>query len=169
MSRMTLASGAGEMFWPLILRGVGLGLTFVPLTNATVSELLPGQIPQGTGLFNLMRQLGGSLGIAIMATLLSRTTGVQKALLTEHVMQYAPETQARLAMITRGLIARGADLATAQRQALAVIDRQIAGQASVLAFSQIYWWSGLVLVGALPLLLIWKHGRARGQPGADAH
>jgi DHA2 family multidrug resistance protein len=169
MSTLTMDSGTDELFWPLVFRGVGLGLTFVPLTNATVSELTPRQIPQGTGMFNLMRQLGGSLGIAIMATLLSRQVRVEKAMLTEHVMAYSPETQARLGMLTRGLMTRGADALTAQRQALAVVDRQIGGQASVLAFSKIYLWSGLILVGALPLLLIWKHGKAKGMLAADAH
>src|SRR5215212_8011709 len=68
LSRMTLGSGPEETFWPLIIRGVGLGLIFVPLTGATMAELQPNQLAQGTGMFNLTRQLGGSLGIAISAT-----------------------------------------------------------------------------------------------------
>ena len=169
MSRMTLDSGHDDMFWPLILRGVGLGLIFVPLTNATVSELPPHKIPQGTGLFNLTRQLGGSLGIAIMATLLSRQTKVARAVLAEHVAQGNAEATARLDLLTRGMQARGADLVTAKQQAYAILDRQIAGQASVLAFSRIYFLSGLILLAALPLLLVWRHGRARPVAGADAH
>ena len=90
LSRLTLGSGQDELFWPLILRGVGLGLMFVPLTNATVAGLPMRSIGQGTGLFNLMRQLGGSLGIAIMATMLSRLTKVEKAVLTDHVGTLRP-------------------------------------------------------------------------------
>lgn len=72
---------------------------------------------------------------------------------------------ARLDAMTRSLVARGADLATAKMQAIRVIDMQISGQASVLAFSRIYSLSGLALVGALPLLLLCKTGRARGAVG----
>ena len=62
LSLITLDAGQDEFFWPLLLRGVGLGLIFVPLTNATVAGLPMTSIGQGTGLFNLMRQLGGSAG-----------------------------------------------------------------------------------------------------------
>ena len=160
MSRLTLDSGHDDLFWPLIMRGVGLGLLFVPLTSATVSGLPMRQIGQGTGMFNLMRQLGGSVGIAVMATMLARQTVVQKQLLTEHVGSYDPNTMARLSGLTRGLVARGFDAAIAKQQALLIMDRQIATQASVIAFSRIYLISGILLVAALPLLLIWKTGKA---------
>ena len=67
LSVLTLDAGASDMFWPLIIRGVGLGFIFVPLTTAAMAELPMRDLAQGTGLFNLTRQLGGSLGIALMA------------------------------------------------------------------------------------------------------
>ena len=79
LARMTYVSGPHETFWPLILRGVGLGLIFVPLTGATMADLKVSELAQGTGMFNLTRQLGGSLGIAIMATLLTRFTAQSRA------------------------------------------------------------------------------------------
>src|SRR5215216_1469415 len=98
MSRMTIASGPEEMFWPLVLRGVGLGLIFVPLTNASMAELKMNELAQGTGMFNLTRQLGGSLGIAIMATMLGRFTAQSRALLAEHIVNGDPTTMARVEM-----------------------------------------------------------------------
>ena len=169
LSRLTFDAGAHDLFWPLVIRGVALGLIFVPLTNASVAELEVRQLAQGTGMFNLTRQLGGSLGIAIMATLLTRYTKVEKAVLSAHVGANDPETVSRLTTVTRGLMARGADALTAKQQALAIIDHQIAGQASVLAFSKIYLLSGFVLVAGLPLLLFWKTGRARRVAGGVAH
>ena len=169
LSKMTLVSGADEVFWPLIIRGVGLGLIFIPLTNASMAELSMKDIPQGTGMFNLTRQLGGSLGIAIMATLLTRFTKSQKAVLTEHVGAYDPDVLQRLGAIARGLVARGVDPAAAKLQALAVIDRQIAGQASVLAFSKIYILSGILLCSSLPLLFLFRTGKGRRGMAADAH
>jgi DHA2 family multidrug resistance protein len=166
LARMTLQSSTDETFWPLILRGVGLGLIFVPLTAASMAEMSFRDLPQGTALFNLMRQLGGSLGIAVMATLLGRFTSVNKAILTEHAAIVDPATQARLDMLTQGLAARGMNLFVAKQQALAVLDRQIAAQASVIAFAKIYLLNGILLVCALPLLLFWKSGRPRMAPGA---
>jgi len=171
LSRMTLQSGSDEMYWALILRGFALGLIFVPLTNASMAELKPWEIPQGTGMFNLMRQLGGSMGIAIIATLLARFTKVNKALLAVHVSDGDPATMERLGLLTRGAIARGVDAVTAKAQALAVLDRQVTVQATVLSFSRIYFISALALVSALPLLLLWKTGKGRqtGQAAQAGH
>jgi DHA2 family multidrug resistance protein len=165
MSRITLDSGTGDLFWPLVLRGVGLGLIFVPLTNASMAELSVRQLAQGTGLYNLTRQLGGSLGIALMATLLSRFTATRHAVLTEHIGAFDAATQSRLDMIARGLMSHGVNPLVAKQQALLVLDRQIAAQASVLAFSKIYLLNGIILLCALPLLLLWKTGRGRGSMG----
>lgn len=165
LSHLTSASGIEDLWWPLIFRGVGLGLIFVPLTNATMADLKVKDLAQGTGMFNVFRQLGGSLGIAIVATLLARFQAMEKAVLATHVSAGDPATVARLSLITRGLISRGVNAFTAKTEALAILDRQIALQANMLAFSRIYWLSGLVLVAALPLLLLFRTGRARGSMG----
>src|SRR4051812_31492611 len=165
LSRMTLASGPSETFWPLILRGVGLGLIFVPLTNASMAEVRTRELAQGTGMFNLTRQLGGSLGIAIMATLLTRFTTQTKQILTEHVTTMDPTSLGRLDQVTRALVARGVSAASARQQALMILDRQIGAQASVLAFSKIYVLSGIILLCSLPLLFLFKTGKGRGAMG----
>jgi DHA2 family multidrug resistance protein len=140
-------------------------LIFVPLTNAAMAELKTVELAQGTGMFNLTRQLGGSLGIAIMATLLTRFTTQSKQLLTEHVTTMDPVSLGRLDQLTRGLMARGIDAISAHQQALALLDRQIGAQASVLAFSRIYVLSGLILLGSLPLLFLFRTGKGRGAMG----
>src|SRR5437773_1678379 len=81
MSHFTTLSGRQDFFWPMIWRGIGLGLIFVPLTNLALADLPMDRIPNGTGLFNLLRQLGGSVGIAISATLLSHFQATNHALL----------------------------------------------------------------------------------------
>jgi len=169
LARMTLASGPSETFWPLILRGVGLGLIFVPLTNASMADLKVSELAQGTGMFNLTRQLGGSLGIAIMATLLTRFTVQKKALLTEHVTTMDPISLGRLNGIAGGLISHGVNPIAAKQQALFMLDRQIQAQASVLAFSRIYMLSGAILLCSLPLLFVFKTGKGRGSMRAAAH
>ena len=165
LSRMTLVSGPEETFWPLLLRGVGLGLIFVPLTNASMADLRTRELAQGTGMFNLTRQLGGSLGIAVMATLLTRFTTQSKQLLTEHVTTMDPISLGRLDQITRAIVARGLNPGTAREQALMILDRQIQAQASVLAFSRIYLLSGAILLCSLPLLFLFRTGKGRGSMG----
>ena len=130
-----------------------------------MAELKVRELAQGTGMFNLTRQLGGSLGIAIMATLLTRFTTQTKQLLTEHVTTMDPMSLGRLDQITRGLMARGMNPSVAQQQALLVLDRQIGAQASVLAFSRIYLLSGAILLCSLPLLFLFRTGKGRGSMG----
>jgi DHA2 family multidrug resistance protein len=169
LARMTIVSGPDQTFWPLILRGVGLGLIFVPLTNASMAELEVSELAQGTGMFNLTRQLGGSLGIAIMATLLTRFTTMKKSLLTEHVTSMDPATLTRLDQIARGLVGHGLNPIVAKQQALSMLDLQIQAQASVLAFSRIYLMSGAILLLSIPLLFLFKTGKGRGSGGGMAH
>src|SRR5438067_10416414 len=107
-AHFTTDSGMSDFFWPLIFRGVGLGLIFVPLTNLALADLPMSKIPNGTGLFNLMRQLGGSVGIAISATLVQRFKEVHRADLIANVTQYSAVARERLGAIVARLIAAGA-------------------------------------------------------------
>ena len=166
LSLITGASGAGDFFWPLILRGVGLGLMFVPLTTITLAELSPTELAQGTGLYNFFRQLGGSFGIAAISTLLIRYTAQNRANLVSHVSTLNPVSMARIDMMTRGLMAKGADFWTAQKQALALIDHQLMAQASVLAYGKIYELSAALILLLIPLLLLVR--KTRGAAGAHA-
>lgn len=163
MSHLTAESGPHDFFWPLIYRGLGLGLMFVPLTNITLADLDRREMPQGTALYNFFRQLGGSLGIALMATLLTRFTTEAKAILTEHVGMTDPLALERLAGITRAFVARGADINTAHAMALRALDAQISVQASVIAFGRLYYLSGLILLSVIPLLLIVRKTKPAGQ------
>src|SRR5919202_1824868 len=164
LSRITGESGTHDFFWPLVLRGVGLGLMFVPLTTITLAELSPAELPQGTGLYNFFRQLGGSFGIAGISTLVTRYTAQTRATLVEHVSAYDPGTVARLEMLTRGMMARGADFVTAQRRALALLDRQVMGQASVIAYGKIYVLAAVIILLLIPLLLLVR--QTKGAAGA---
>jgi DHA2 family multidrug resistance protein len=165
LAAMTLVSGPEETYWPLIMRGAGLGMIFVPLTSASMAELSVAELAQGTGLFNLTRQLGGSIGIAVMATLLTRFTVQRKALISEHVTTMDPVSLQRVEQITRGLVARGVNPFIAKQEALLALDRQITAQASVLAFGRIYILSGIILLAVLPLLFFFKKGKGHAPAG----
>jgi DHA2 family multidrug resistance protein len=158
-------TGASDLFWPLIWRGLGLGLIFVPLTNLTLLQIEPQDLGQATGLNNFARQLGGSFSIAAMASLLTRFVSQEHSILSAGVSAYSPVAQGRVAMISQGMMARGMDAGSAHAAALRAIDGQILLQANVLAFEKIYLLSGLLLVLSLPLLLLFKQGRPTSQRG----
>ena len=164
LSRITGESGGTDFFWALIMRGVGLGMMFVPLTTITLAELTHAELPQGTGLYNFFRQLGGSLGIAAIATLLSHYTAQFRAILAEHLASGDPTTLGRLDMLTRAMVARGADAWTARQRALSILDRELMGQASVIAYSRIYVLSAVLILALIPLLVLVRH--TRGAAGA---
>jgi DHA2 family multidrug resistance protein len=154
LTQITSDSGRGNFFMPLILRGLGLGLMFVPLTTITLAELSRAELPQGTALFNFFRQLGGSLGIAGVATIVAHDTVQVRAVLAEHVTTTDPGSLSRVTMLSHGFLARGADAGTAMRRAYAVLDREILGQASVIAYSHTYMLAALLVLALIPLLVL---------------
>ena len=104
-----------------------------------------------------------------MATMLAHLRSTERALLVEHVATGDAATLGRISALTNGVIARGVSASSAHDVATAILDRQVELQASMLAFSKIYLVSGLALVAALPLLFLFKTGKARGSGLADAH
>jgi MFS transporter, DHA2 family, multidrug resistance protein len=163
----TTAIGMNDLLLPMVLRGVGLGFIFVPLTGAAVADLRPDQLAQGTGLFNLARQLGGSFGIALTATLLSRFTEQSREALLPHLAAGSPSATSWLQQATARLATLGSSLPEAQQRAQALLEATLRQQASMVAFEKVFLTMGLTFVAALPLLLLFRIGRARG--GAAAH
>jgi DHA2 family multidrug resistance protein len=162
LSRITSESGSHDFFWPLIARGVGLGMMFVPLTTITLAQLSPTELPQGVGLYSFFRQLGGSFGIAAIATLVTRYTAQFRAMLGEHLAMNDPLALGRIEMVTRAMIGRGSDFWTAKQRALSLLDRQLFGQASVIAYSHIYTLAAALILLLIPLLLLVRQTRGSG-------
>jgi len=167
-SHFTTESGYGDFVLPLIVRGVGLGLVFVPLTNLAVSGLPMTKIAAGTGLYNLTRQLGGSIGIALGATLLPRFTSMARAPLAAGVSSLGEVSRERVATLTRAMIAKGAPPGVAELKALALLDLAVTKQATMLAFEHIFLLFGFAFLVALPLLLLMRP-RSGAVGGGMAH
>ena len=162
LSRITGESGARDFFWPLVGRGIGLGMMFVPLTTITLAQLSPKELPQGVGLYSFFRQLGGSLGIAGIATLVARYTAQFRAMLGDHVAMNDPLALGRIETLTRGMVARGMDQWSARQAALRLLDRQLFGQASVIAYSRIYMLAAGLILLLIPLLLLVRQTKSAG-------
>jgi DHA2 family multidrug resistance protein len=161
LSHSTLESGRSDFFWPLIFRGIGLGLLFVPLTTLALSNLRGRDIPQGAGLTNMMRQLGGSFGIALIATFIQHRSATHRQNLLAHVSIYDFALRQRLAAITSALVGRGSPLAEARRQATAAIEGIVTKQTFLLTYMDAFRIVGIFFLLCIPLLLLFKRGRGK--------
>jgi len=168
-SLFTTQSGWDDFFWPMILRGIGLGLVFIPLNNLALGNLPPPQLAAGSGIYNLMRQLGGSVGIASSATLYAHLQQSDRAELLRHVSQFSDATTQRLAKLKALVLSHGTPEALAQTKALWLLDGMLRKQAAMLAFERLFLGFGLMLLLALPLLLLMKRGQFQRRGASADH
>lgn len=159
MSHFTLETGTAQIVSSLIWQGVGFACLFVPLTTVALSRIERAKLTDATGLNSLLRQIGGSIGLAIFATLLNRTAIRAKASIGAHVGSTSAMAMDRLHQIEQGLIARGLDAASAHAAAPAALAGQVARQAMVLSFEKMFLLAGVCFMAILPLLLFLKVDR----------
>ncbi len=169
LSKSTLQSGESEFYVPLILRGIGLSLLFVPLTTLALSSLQPKDIGQGTGLNNMMRQLGGSFGVAIITTMLHLRQGVHRSRLIEGVTNYDPEFNARFNQIKQTMMAKGMNGIDAQQAAIKAIDGLVIRQTYLLSYMDAFWFTGVFFLFCIPLLYLQKFKRKGPVPSGGGH
>lgn len=166
MAGLTLEATFWQVALPRFIQGFGIGLIFVPLATLALGAVPPREVGHASGLFNFIRTVGGSLGIAVMATLLERGAQGHRARLVEHVSLYEPEVWHRLQALAATFAAQGADPVTAEQRAWALLDATVQRQALLLAFLDDFRYLALVFLGVLPLLL--GLGRARPPTPAPA-
>ena len=166
---VTLTTGPDQLLWPMIISGAALGMLVVPLSVAALGALKPQEVPEGAGLFNLMRQLGGSFGIAGAATMLDHWTSQARAPLSQNFNVYNPDFMARLSALETYLKGQGAAASVAHDQALAIMSRTLGAQASLIAFEKAFLAIGVLFICALPLLLLFKKVNRATAGAGGAH
>ena len=168
LGELNLSAGYWDIFWPQFIQGISLGLLFVPLTTISMDPIAKEKMGNATSIFNLMRNLGGSMGIAASTTLLARHGQAYTSMLAAHVTPYDPAAQSMLESTRRAFMARGADFVTATQRAQAAIFGLVGRQATMLAFVSVFRLLALIFLLMLPLVLIMRSPRSRG-PAAPAH
>jgi MFS transporter, DHA2 family, multidrug resistance protein len=169
LSHSTLASGRQDFFWPLVLRGVGLGLLFVPLTTMALSGLRGKDIAQGAGLTNMMRQLGGSFGIALVTTFIQYRSWTHRTTLLAHLSPYDPAFQERVQAITGGMMAKGSSFLQAQQQAYGAIEGAVIRQTYLLTYMDAFRVVGVFFLVCIPMLLLFKRRAGRAAAPVSMH
>ena len=168
MRNLTMDTGPWDLFWPLVLRGAGMGFLFAPLTLVTLGGLKGHEIAEGTGLFSLLRQLGGSAGIALLSTFIDHQATAHRAILSEHLTMVNPLTQVRLSELQYLFQLKGFDPITAYYAGAKVTVMSLLGQAAVLSFIDAFLLIALVFVLAAPLLLLVDNNVPGGKPDIHA-
>ena len=166
-ARLNLEAGFWDWFWPQIVMGVALGLIFVPLTTVTMDPIPNEKMGNATSLFNLMRNIGGSMGIALSATLVERKTQAYTNLLGAHVTPYDEASRRMLAHARDLMVAHGLDPASAAQASKLTLFGRVTQQAALLAYLDTFRILGTVFLLALPLVFLMRgvQGR-RGAPMA---
>jgi DHA2 family multidrug resistance protein len=168
LSNSTLATGQADVLIPLLIRGVGMALLFVPLTTLAIADLKGPEIGQGTGLNNMMRQLGGSFGIATLTTIIHLREGFHRNVLISNVNPYNPAFTTRFNMLIQSFEAKGKSVLDATHMAYAAIEGAVTKQSLLLTYDDAYWISGLVMLFSIPLLYLQPFKKAVKMP-VDAH
>jgi DHA2 family multidrug resistance protein len=164
LSKLNLQAGYWDIFWPQLIQGAGLSLLFVPLTTASMASIPREKMGNATSLFNLMRNIGGSVGIATTGTMLVRQQQAVTNLLGSHVTAYDPASQTMLAQLRAGFMASGADAATATNRAYGALFGAVWRQASMVSFVTIFQILGALFIALIPLVLIMKRPAHQGRP-----
>ena len=168
LSRSTLQSGKSDFLLPLILRGVGLAFLFVPLTTLALGSLKPMEIPQGTGLNNMMRQLGGSFGIAIVTTYIHLKQGAHRVNLLSHINVYDPAFNERYQHLYTDFISRGFPTDKAQTLAYKAIEGAVVKQTFLMTYVDAFLFVGIFFILCIPLLYLQKFKKG-SKVNVDAH
>jgi MFS transporter, DHA2 family, multidrug resistance protein len=168
LSWLNLNAGYWDVFWAQFLQGVALSLLFVPLTTVTMGPIAREQMGNATSIFNLMRNIGGSMGIAAATTYLERSAQAHINIMGRHVDVYSGPASQTIEGLRSTLMARGMDAASATRQAQAAVFGMVERQASMLSFLDTFRVMAGVFVVLLPLLLLMRRP-ARSGGGIPAH
>ncbi len=164
LGQLNLNAGYWDIFWPQFFQGLGLSALFVPLTTISMDPIPRERMGNATSLFNLMRNLGGSVGIAVTGTLLARKQQAYINLYGSQVDVYSPATQRAFETARNGFLAAGADMVTATERAYAALFGMVQQQAYMVSFVSLFRLLGGIFLVLLPLVLLMRRPRSGGGP-----
>jgi len=165
MSRFNLTTDFWTFVWPRVALGFGMGMTFIPLTTLTLSHIPRERMTEASSLYNLLRNLGGSVGIAFTTTMLSRRAQFHQTRLVEHLSPFDPayaisHDRISLFLTGKGLPSAGAD---------GMMYRELVRQSTTLAFADAFLSICLLMLCMLPLVMLMKRAPAAAGGPPAAH
>jgi MFS transporter, DHA2 family, multidrug resistance protein len=165
MAHFNLQADFMAVVWPRIVLGFGIGFIFVPLTNLTLSHIRKEDMGGATALFNLLRNLGGSFGVAIFTTLLARRAQFHQFRLVEHLTPFDAPYQWALTHIQPYLHQKGIADALAPQGALGILYGNLVKQATMIAFNDTFYFIFILSLGLLPFIFMLREpGKIEAPP-----
>ena len=164
-SDLTNLSGIEQLRWSQLVKAMGQPLIMVPLSAVATAGLPKSQAGSASGLFNMMRNLGGSFGIAALATLLTQREKFHSNRLGDAISLYNPETQQRVDTLTQLFVSKGADFNTAQSQAFQAIANTVSRESYVMAFNDCFYFVGFAILLSGVAVLFFKKVRVSDASG----
>jgi DHA2 family multidrug resistance protein len=161
---MDASTGYDQLMVTQVIRAIGQPFVMLTLSNFAMNGVSPKDMPSASSLFNMTRNLGGSVGIAMLATSLTNREHFHSARLGESVSMFSAATQARLDSLTQAFISRGMDAATAANQAIEAIDHIVRRESFVMAYNDGFFIVGAILIGAI--LPLWFADKVKSPGGA---
>ncbi len=170
LARLNIQMREMDIIWPSVLNGIAVSLIFVPLTTSTMSQLAQERIGNASGIYNLMRNLGGSIGIAAVTTIIDRASQMHQAVMVTHLTPYDPIFQERLSAISSALTSKSGAW-TAHAQAPEIIYNIVRQQSQLASFVDNFRLFGIICLGCVPLVFLFKTARAAKPAAArmDVH
>ncbi len=165
LSLLLLNVGYLDIFFPQFLQGIGFGLIFVALSTASLATIERQNMTAAAGLYNVVRQVFGSIGIALSASQLTKAMTEYHAVLAEKVTEYGETGIRWVGTVAGAMQGQGADPAAARQMALTLLDGEVSRQASMLAFNHLYVLVTFLFLISFPLIFFLKS--AKKQEGAE--
>ncbi len=166
---LTPDTGVENMYWALILRGIGLGLLFVPITTLSLSTLKGKNIGEGAAFTGMIRQLGGSFGIALITTGITRFSQGHRVNLLSHLDVTRVEVQQRVQQLQQGFMSKGFTANEALAKAYQAIDYSVLKQSTVLSYMDIFLYLGIMFLCCIPIIFLIKKGKNKINPADAMH
>jgi MFS transporter, DHA2 family, multidrug resistance protein len=171
MTSVTLGMDYWSLAWPRFLQGFAMGFIFPPLQTLTLATIRLERLGNATAAYNVVRNIGGSIGVALATTLLVRRSQAHQTTLVSHLNIWDPDTTLKLKQWTDHFVSQGTDTYTANRRALVMLYRGAIEQAHIMAYADDFWLISVLFVIIVPLIPLMhrvrteQNERARERPG----
>ena len=166
MSQFSLAADFNTVIWPRIVLGVGMGFLFIPLMTLTMSSIKKEEMGNASAIFNLLRNLGGSFGVAFVTTMIARRAQFHQVRLVDHLTPFDRNLQIASQGTTQLLQLKGLDAASAGQGGLGTIYGRMIKQASMMSFNDAFHLLSVFMICILPLVLLMRSGKGGDVPAA---
>lgn len=169
MSFSSPQSNEAFFFWPFILRGFGIGFMLSPVMSLSLQGLKSLDIPQGAGLSNMIRQLGGAVGIAVMNVILVHRNAANDNYLLQHTNFYNEPFQDRINQLTQNFVSQGYFVDDARQLAYQLTDMTVFKQQSLVSYDNIFWIVAMAVLVCIPIILMIRNDKSSGGAPVDMH